>query len=713
MNRGFLSLLCSGFLLFFGTELRGQISPCPDNPPGPVIDESDFDLATPNPKKKLRRDTCAIAASSASYYDRSRADWMDFWMFDDGTFFHYDHEVNRPLPGGPIAVSAGRVKVARRGRYHGDQEPPPAKRVVNTGANVPTSPVLLPTESARITPQWRAARIGDTVYMAITLKNTSNSPQNGYLRMRFPTSYLEFHGTEFTPAFLTPQTTLTSGANTILNWDIAGFPAGTSSFGNVSGIVPREYSVFVKFSVKPVLGVVPTDTSSRFSHTIEVDFGLNYTSSGTAPNGGGADAEKISLSEGKGLKRGSDSDAEAATPVLFTTTTSTTLAVNAARDPNSLEVDIREIEPTNSSDDILFTYTMNVENLGNVPATHLQVKTTFDKLLDGATFGYDALNDNYFPATSASMTTDTCLFFNRNPPVVYWAFVRALLEGVLPKSSKTNPDLNKAKYDFRIRLRPGQKLVEGDSIVCFAKVKMMGRAPSGERESEAGACGINFVLEDSVTTAPCIIRVVSSPKVQFGTVFGVKIHHFHNLFANDDSIGSSGIGLTARVPIFRPRFDNSRYQYMKRLPHWFWQFELGYVRNNILGPNNGRFLAEGIQLTPIQLRGIQPLRLLNRSFCIGASAGYNIAYMYKLNAGGREIDLPSTTDRFEHEVFGSIDIQNKIDVPNFTAGLGFKWRHSHMVANVDPAIYPFAYLQVDVLRIRRGFAKFWTKVYRW
>jgi hypothetical protein len=705
--RGFLWLLLCGILLSPTIELQAQITVTPRA--GGI--------------KELKIDTPAIARPTTppAFYDISKADWVHFWMFDDGTFIKDNNVVERSDYTPPVGVtSVRRVKVATRGRYHGDQEPPPASKSVDTQPKSGTPAVLAPAPRAAIVPQWGAARLGDTVYMAFVMKNSLNSPQNGHLRVSFPTQYMELMDTVHNTAFLDRQTNQTLGAKTIARWTITNFPAATSSPLNdvPGGIIPREYCVFLMFKVKPVGSISPLDVTYSTTHLFEMDFDLSGTSTNAA-GGSASEGSDVVKSEGK-TGRSADSGEGVVNAVEFTATTSTSLAVNAARDPNRLDVYPQEIYPTNNSSDLgPFKFTMNVENLGNAPASHLRVKAWFDPLLRDP-IAYDSTVDNHFPLPNTK--TYFCPVPTSSPYTAYWKFIHANLaaadersSGVAPDrildSDKTMPQLNQASYDFRMSLQPNKQLRAGDQIVSKAFVEMF-NANTGTNATTGVPtdCLTNFITEDTVTTAPCIIKVIELPKVKFGTVIGLKVHRF---LTNADSIGSDGIGLTVRVPVFRPRFDNSRYAIMQRIPHWYWQFELGYVRNNLLNGNGLRYWAEGIQLTPIQLRGIQPVRISGRRFCVGVSAGYNIAYMYRLVNRGVEQTLPSGTKRLDHEVFGSIDFQNRMEVPTFTVGVGMKARQSSMLGKAESGVYPFVYAQIEIVRIRRGFARVWNSIYRW
>lgn len=660
------------------------------------------------PDSGLRRVYYDAALPITTSTDR-RAGWSYFWMFDDGTFSRDTSFALRQ----DASPSSKKVKAAVRGRYHGDQEPPTANRTVNVGALPADKKMLRAAQNDSICLQWNAARQGDSLFMALIVKNPGQLSSSGYLKLRFPSYYLKYKEQVFSASnFSTMTTQYQPGIAAIADreiriWRITDLPAG------------KEIAIFVRMEVKQQSGVAIT--SSLPNQLIEMEYTLNSNKTASASQTAGEDQGTgivYNADVPKKVGTASDGSENATNAVSFSRTSQATLAINYARDPNYLEVDKTEIEPTDNSSALLFNYTMHVENLGNSFATHLRVRTAFDPLLNKATMNYNpGTTDNHFPFGLPEIAY--CPFPAGKPDTVFWTFKYANLAGdpKLIDADRSMPNQNKADYDYKIQLLPGKKLVSGDVIRCRARVEMMTNNSVAERGSENALppdCQMPFIKEDNVITEPCIIRVLAPPRVQFGSIIGVKLHRFHKLFeTNPDSIGSSGISLTWRIPIFRPRFNNNGFNSMQRLPHWYWQVELGYVKNEFQS-NQGRINTEGAQLTPIQIRYIQPFRTYGKRFCIGASVGYNLAYASKINSGGREITLPDDKlKRFEQEIFGSIDIQNKIDVPTLTFGLGYKIRENYALGSTIQSRYPFAYIQFEPLRIRRGFAKWMKKVCRW
>ena len=633
--------------------------------------------------------------------DTSKAKWGYFWMFSDGSFSSVDtNALERSFVIGPAVTS----HMALRGKYQDGDEPPIATRIINGSHNAVGAvslPSVLSGKSVKedsIHPQFRAARRGDSIYFAVVVRNRSADPsgatgsttRSGKVLLRFPTRAFTYDHQVFPAANVTAvsgeqnhNVGVASLNGTVRTWQITNLPAG------------QERTFFVCLKVKTT-----ADTPSVHLIGIDLQWDGDLVNASPYPN-----PYPVSTVSAVSNEKPLFTDGPTESPsVNFKGDSYTSIAINRSRDPNGMLVFPSIVPPAQSAPAHAFEYLTHIENLGEVTAVNLGANTYLSPKMDKASFNYAWPQHFRFPfPTETTLTVDT---FPGGGDSIKWLFKRAFLLGVVSAANGPggNQLHNKADFNFHIRLKPGQPLNDGDRIPAYMTVRMMNNNALGPGNAN------RFVVEDQEQSDPVYIHVAKPPRLAFGSILGLKVYRFLN---GSDSVGTKGAALTLRVPLFKPRQYASSSGLLHRSPHLFWQFEAGFGNSTFQNSaGNKRFETKYVQVTPVQLRFIQPVY---RPFlCIGASAGYSLAYAYRGLAEGRETPSPvGFGKRLEHELAFSIDLQNAVDVPCLTLGAGYKFRQNRYFGASQHYRFPFVYAQVDVVRFARRFAKVWTKIYRW
>ena len=621
-----------------------------------------------------------------------KAGWSYFWMFSDGTFLPQDsNQLDKSFRQTTTAL------VALRGKYQDGKEPPLTRKSIAVGGGTSTVlPSVLDGQTNRedsIHPQFRAARPGDSIYFAVVVRNRiKEGARSGKVLLRFPSRSFEY-GKQVFPAdniaaesgeqpHLVGVASIDGGVRT---WRISNLPAG------------QERTFFVALKVKDGADTIP--------HIIAIDLQWDgdVVNSTPYPN---LFYFPPSAPSKEGIRFGGDSPTTSPS-VNFRGDSYTAINVNRSRDPNGLVVFPSVVPPSKSAPAYQFTYEVHVENLGTITANNVGAGVYLDgAYMDKSSFFYDPTDKSGFPYPAAT-NLHSLSTFPGNSDSVKWVFRGANLAGrglsTLLENPTPNGALNnKAKFNFGIKFIGGKILTEEQKIPAYLIISMM--------NNNVGTGSAEFVVEDWERSAIENIHVAKPPRLPYGAIFGGKVYRF---LANPDSVGTQGFALTARLPLFRPRQYMGGNGRLYRSPHLFWQLEAGLGSSTFL--NSAQTLRQEtryVQFTPIQLRYIQPVA--SPYMCVGVSAGYNIAYAYKGLSSGRKISAPSGFGkRLEHEFAISFDVQNAIDVPSVTFGVGYKWRQSQYFGTTGNFKYPFAYVQVDVVRLAKRFAKVWQKVYRW
>lgn len=625
--------------------------------------------------------------------DLSRAGWSYFWMFSDGTFLPQDYnQLDKSFPRATTAV------VALRGKYQDGAEPPLTRRSIAVGGGTSTVlPSVLDGKTSRedsIHPQFRAARPGDSIYFAVVVRNRiQEGTRSGKVLLRFPSRSFEYGRQVFPANNIAAESGeqphlvgVASIDGSVRTWRINNLPAG------------EERTFFVALKVKDGADTIP--------HIIAIDLQWDDDAINSTPYPNLFYFPPSAPSE-EGIRFGADSRTTSPS-VNFRGDSYTAINVNRSRDPNGLVVFPSVVPPSNACPAHQFRYEVHVENLGTRTANNVGIGAYLDgAYMDKPSFFYDPTDKSGFPYP-ANTDLYSLSRFPGNSDSVKWVFRGANLAGrgtaaTLLENPTPNGALNnKAQFHFDIKFTGEKILTEEQKIPAYIIVSMM--------NNNIGAGDAEFVVEDWERSKVENIHVASPPRLPYGSIFGGKVYRF---LANPDSAGTQGFALTARLPLFRPRQYLNENGQLYKSPHLFWQLEAGLGRSTFLSSaHTQRYETRYVQLTPVQLRYIQPIR--SPYFCAGVSAAYNVAYAYKGLSGGREKSAPSGFGkRLEHEFAVSLDVQNAIDVPSVTLGVGYKWRQSQFFGTTSNFKYPFAYAQIEVVRLAKRFAKVWQTVYRW
>ncbi len=603
----------------------------------------------------------------------SRVGWLHFTMFSDGSFSRREVVVKTFGSTGEKAF-----RKDRKGKYTSQPNPPHSARTITISTthppplpSVPDPFALRAAQTDSIHPEWNAAALLDTHYFAIVLKNTDPEiSQTGTLSLRFPTDAFDFDGTVFppNPAVFGSLATYTDDG------DEAHRP-GTIVTWQVNNLSPRDsQTIFVKLKVKDQVA----DSIQR----IQISSNLRFSNAQQTTPG----AQPFLIVK-------STSETRVTNPYQFRETNATVVAINAARDPNSLSVQPQRLPPAGNAPAHTLRYTVNVENEGSAMAKFLFVDIVFDpKIKSGVPVFATAL---HFPNANTTSADDGIRFSSItkgwNGNTLSLLFNNANLAMAIDQDSNYYA---KASFDIEVETAEGIELQEGETISSKALIRMKSTFTS---------------KDDSVWTDPAVVRIEKPGKIPFGCVLGIKGHT--NVFSPDSAVRTRGVDLTFRFPIINRRISNLSGSNVLP-PRLFWQIEAGWGTGSFQHPTDGgAFETRYVHFTPALIRYFQPFHAGAYFMYTGLSAGYSAGYIYSGKSGGLTATLPpGFGKRLEHEVALSIDLSNRIDVPAWTLGLGYKFKWNNLLSQNVSYNFPFVYLQLDIVRFNHRFVKLWEKV---
>lgn len=603
----------------------------------------------------------------------SRVGWLHFTMFSDGSFSSREVVVKTFGSTGEKTFQKD-----RKGKYTNQPNPPHSARTININTQqppplpgVPDPFALRAAQTDSIHPEWKAAALADTHYFAIVLKNTDPEiPQTGTLSLRFPTDAFDFEGTVFPPApavFGSVSTYADNGdethrPGTIVAWQVTQLP-------------PRDsQTIFVKLRVKEQV----SDSIQR----IQISSDLRFSNAQqTNPN-----AQPFLIVK-------STSETRVSNPYQFRETNATAIAINSARDPNSLSVQPQRLPPAASAPAHTLRYTVNVENEGSAQAKFLLVDIVFDpRIKSGGPVSATAL---HFPAANTTSTDENVKFSSVtkgwNGNTLSLLFNNANLAMAIDQDSNY---YSKASFDIEVQTKEGIELQEGETISSKALIRMKSSFTS---------------KDDSVWTDPALVRIEKPGKVPFGCIFGIKGNT--SVFSPDSAAGGRSADVTFRFPIVNRRIGNLDAGGVLP-PRLFWQIEAGLGAGSFpQAADGGAFETRYVHVTPVLIRYFQPFHAGAYFMYAGLSAGYGASYIYWGKSGGLTATLPSGFGkRLEHEIALSVDLSNRIDVPAWTFGAGYKFKWNSVSGQNVGYHFPFVYLQLDIVRCNKRFVKLWDKV---
>ncbi|MCB9308298.1 MAG: hypothetical protein H6565_17010 [Lewinellaceae bacterium] len=621
--------------------------------------------------------------------DSLKAGWIHFTMFIDGQFSSRDSVVKNFGSTGLKQASKD-----RKGKYTKQGNPPHAARetTVSATTTAPNPSVqdifsLRAFQADSIHPEWRAAALSDTHYFAIVLKNLNPEiPVSGSLQLRYPTDAFDFVHTVFPP-----------------NPDVFGKMNSYQDYGDethVPGTVnewpvielPRRDSqtIFVALRVKDRLAdsLQTVQISAQLSNISSDDSSQPGDDSQPGPvTDDGSQPDPVIFAVVK-----SDPEPRVENPYSFLETNRTVVAVNAARDPNSLAVEPQQLPPSEAAPAHTLKYTVHVENLSDVNARALEVILNFDPRIDiDKSVQPTSMNfPNAGPATGGENGFTSSTTWNTAGSSVRLFFNNV---HIVRTGSDSSGYYSRASFDIIVKTRAGIELKQGDTIAARATIVM--------KSSQAA-------VDDRVITDPAYVHIRRAAKVPFGCVLGIKAHT--NLFSSDSLIRTRGIDLTFRFPLVNRHLERLSSSSL-RAPRLFWQLEAGWGTSSFGQPADGsEYETKYIHLTPLLLRYYHPIYPGSHFFYTGVSAGYSAGYVYDGKVNGQSATLPSGFgNRLEHELALSIDLSNRIDVPAWTLGVGYKYRWNDLTGQHASYHFPFVYLQLDIVRFHRRFIRVWNK----
>lgn len=597
---------------------------------------------------------------------RARASWRYFWMIDEGLFgsdstvsHQFSNDGNRE------------VMTKVRGRYSDTPEPPAmrvAPRVTGQSSTLafpqPLDTILNKTEVG-IVPNWTAARRGDTVYLALTVRNRSDVTRSGYLKLLMPKEEFRYFDEVFPTksvkfGTLSEQTVYDAGggvAGNLCEWRIDALPSG------------KTQTLFIET-------VVTSAAHDSLAYTLEVDAQWDDE----LPSLSSSTATLFNLGSGPSKNGG----APVYNPVYFSQEARTTIAVNQARDPNALTVTPNTVPPAATAPAHTLTYRVDVENTGSATATALDVEVFFeDRHIDLTPTSFSDVLEMHFPAGPSVKNVTQ----NLNRLTFHF-------EGInLAPGQYASSEYSQGYFTFTAKSKPGITLNDGDEIRARAIIRM-------------GA----IVVEDTVATAPAVVHVREPQRMCYGPLLGVK---FFNNLPNPEPVVNTGGALTLMVPLYRPKGNLLNSYTIKNQPKLFWQFELGAGTSTFDGlSDTARIKTNYVHVTPALLRYTGG-RIPNVT-SFGISAGYSLDFVYSGKENGSKLALKSGLGgHLEQELAASVDFFNLDAVPGITIGAGYKYRWNNLLADPVNYSFPFVYAQINFIHFHKRSVQVWNKLYRW
>lgn len=603
----------------------------------------------------------------------SRRGWIHFSVFDNGLFSSQDTAV--------ITFSVNgqsRVVKDRKGKYTTQTNPPHAARQVNVSgastaviAHVNDPFSLRAAQTDSIHPEWNAAALSDTHYFALVVKNTNPElPKTGTVKLRFPTDAFDYVDTVFLPnpaVFGDPEVETDDG-------DATHRP-GTTYTWPVTLLPPRDsQTIFVRLRIK--------DNVEDSIQLIQLSTELRIADDTQSGSTTGPFIPVKSLS-------GSEPRVE--NPYNFAETNSTQIAINSARDPNSLSVFPQRLPPAASAPAHTLRYTVNVENLGTALARFVLIEIPFtdSRIKTGTPVTLQAVN---FPNGGSGGIEGT---FESAPPAWNGNTLRMIFNfaNLAPAGGGI---YSRASFDFEVSTKENIELKVGDVISASALIRLKSSVTS---------------QDDSLWTDPAFVHIERPGRVPFGCILGIKAHT--NVFSPDSSLRVRGVDLTFRFPIVNRRMTSLSSQGVLS-PRLFWQLEAGWGTSAFNPPNDdgGLFETQYVHFTPALIRYFHPFHINSYFMYAGLSAGYSAGYVFEGKLNGQDATLPSGFGkRLEHELALSVDLSNRIDVPAVTLGFGYKFRWNKLLGETINYNTPFVYMQIDIVRFNKRFTKIWNKTF--
>ena len=608
------------------------------------------------PNKTLTADlTQPVPSPSASLLteaDRAKAGWVYFWMFEDGVFSRQPG-FTRSFPDNKDYKTALKV----RGKYTDDPEPPQMRDSVPTGGTTTgTTPAdsLPQDKEIGIFSNWGAARIGDTVYLALVVKNRNDAFQtrSGRVSLLFPRQEFSFLKEMFpsgTDRFGVVSATNVTESATLCEWPVSNIPAF------------QAQTLFIEM-------VVTGNAVDDVAYLLETKVDWNDEQTNTVPASFPA---VLGISKDK---------SGAVNPYYFESEASTELKVNRSRDPNALVVRPETVPPAAPAPVHKLEYTVFVENVGTATTPNLQVEVTFDNRINPAS--YALRSDDFkipvtFPANPCCTGNKATFTFNGiNLP---------------PSLGGANP-AGQGSFKFTMDTKPGLTLQDGDKITSTAMIRMVNN---------------NFFEEDVEPTGPAVVEVRKPERLCYGWLMGLK---FHNFLPNADSLRNTGLNLTFQIPLVNSAKNTLQSKHLAP-PAWWWQFELGLGKSTFNhSGDQSRIVARYVHLTPVQIRYT---KIQAGPVPLGLSAGYSLCYVYKATRDGAAAPLqPGLGNRLEHELAASLDVFNMVTVPGISLGMGYKFRFNQLFEDSFSYHFPFAYLQFNFAHFQKRQVQLLNRLYR-
>ncbi|MFN4079785.1 MAG: hypothetical protein ACK4NS_02695 [Saprospiraceae bacterium] len=608
-----------------------------------------------------------------------------FWMTSDGQFSQRDTAVlgfSRNKSGDVV-----QIKKKERSRYSATEEPNPSRISVPiySDSGIVISPISnTPAFFCRAVPEATAARLGDSVYIALQVRNETELKVSGNMNFFFP---LDAFVDQSNPHFVF----------NVPDYSTSAEPKGISYIGSaISEVGLREGRVFrfsIKdidpFSEKAIFFVIRFkgvgDLRDSSTHQLFVDWDLNRVHKNLIPdNPKQNNSGDLSSNQGPSVNKNNQENGAENAYFPFTALDTVNIALSKGRDPNALSVAPKRhyasayMPPSQRGKPIPMEFTLDTENLGSAVVSHLRTTTYFDPRIDmGATSVVESLSQSCEnrPSTPGSSPCDYS--FVKNAQQANWNVQNILLA---PRSAEAS--FRQARVVMRAQTKDNLYFAPGDKIQSQSLIKFLNR--SG-------------IVEDSVWTNYAVTEFVKPAKARYGLTAGVKLHH-----STDAATLTRGANLTLRLPLDLRRNPWERTAGTQPLPRWYWQLEAGAGQSKcpLSQDPNAALSYNFVHLSPANLRYFHPVNLAQWFRYVGFTAGYSADLIIGT--------LPSgTSSRSVHELALSLDFSNRINVPAFTLGAGYKTRFGQDLSTCN---MPFVYLQTDFARFRKGFSKVWNTV---
>lgn len=648
--------------------------------------------------------------------EKKRVGWAYFWMFSDGIFYQ-DSFVQRGNWG---SSTTGNINLEVAGKLRGKYTPPDDPRLKRANISANTSiPSRTPphsmfpstsTEECMIVPEWRGARLGDSVFLALVVKNRNQDLiRSGDITIWFPREVFQYKDEIFTSPRVAPFNEPSGGM------DVASDPRlpGRIMTWHFGALQPQEEkALFICLEV--------TDIARYDSSSYDILLDLDWDPVVTPVTGGGTiiNPDAIQVTPKKiinlfGSTRESSGSQE--NPLVFEQDAETTISVNFARDPNTLTVLPNVIPPSRNAPSYNFTYTVTVENVGTADVGNLTIVADFEQEMG---------KPNQLTAFDLNFKKNTALgsgcrkepqpdnFYNRGNWIVdtsyFWCWSCIMMGPSMLNGRAISLDDRSGSYRFNTFSKSNIVLNEGDSISATALIKMKNDNICEYDLTQPRPDNQNFI-EDIVRTGKANIYIRKPERMPYGLLFGLKWHQD----LSDSSITNRGLNLTLMYPLINPRGNSIFDPYIRHTPNWFLQFELGYGRSEFNTPNDlGRYRFDYIHITPAMVRYVQPVRIGNFRTHAGLSLGYSTGIIYKATLRGINVGMPSNfSKRLEHELVASIDLLNMVRVPGLSIGLGYKLRTNNFGNQSVQNSYPFWYAQFNFMHLTRRHVRLMNRIY--